>query len=260
MANTDRPVNIVSLLAIVVVAVAAPASAHPEFAPNTVNRYVKCDLVSPTEIRLAYTIMVGATPAAAQRRAADADGNGKVDGNESRAIGEKLRAATVAGVTLEVDGAKVTPAFAAPDVGLAGDDVAPSPLSVDLVARVPLAAAATHTVRFDDATPEPLLGETEVRIDESPTTRLIAAHRGPTGDERETKFLFRGPKFSALEDRSITFVFRPGAHTAAPVAAAPPTRRPPRLGSRVVSFVVFFGLAALFAMTFVRTHRRRQRR
>ena len=68
--------------------------------------------------------------------------------------------------------------------------------------------AATHSVRFDDATPEPQLGETELRVEESPTTRLVASHRGPTGDEKETRFLFRGPKFSALEDRSITIRLR----------------------------------------------------
>jgi len=255
MANTDWPVNIVA--AVAVLALALPAAAHPEYAPNTVNRYVKIDLVSPSELRVAYTIMVGAAPAAALRKAADADGNGKVDGNEARTIGDRLAAATVGGVTLDADGARLALAFGAPEVGLAGDDVGPNPLSVDLVTRLTLTGPAPHTLRFEDATPEPQLGETEIRIDESPTTRLIAAHRGATGDERETKFLFRGPKFSALEDRSITIVFGPGSHNATPVGAAPPATS--RWSGRLTSFAVFFGMLAIFAVTAVRTARRRQR-
>ncbi len=43
------------------------ADAHPEFAPATVNHDVKIDLVGPDELRLAYTTMVGAAPAARRR-------------------------------------------------------------------------------------------------------------------------------------------------------------------------------------------------
>ena len=116
----------------------------------------------------------------------------------------------------------MVPAFDAPNVGLAGNEVAPSPFSVDLVAMVPLPPAPTHTVRFDDETPEPQLGESELRVEESPTTRLIASHRGPDGNEIETRFLFRGPKFSALEDRSITFVFTAATPAAGAGAHATP--------------------------------------
>jgi hypothetical protein len=202
----------------------AIADAHPEFAPSTVNPYVKIDLVGPDELRLAYTTMVGPAPAAVWRRAADANANGLLDADETRSIGARVEQAVLAGLALTVDGARVVPAFEAPNVGLAGNEVAPSPFSVDLVARIPLTRAATHTVRFDDATPEPQLGETEVLIAESPSTRLIAAHRGPEGTEKETRFLFRGPKFSALEDRSITIVFSTPAPP--PPRPAPPRRRP----------------------------------
>jgi hypothetical protein len=215
---------VVNLVAVAAAIAAAPARAHPEFAQSTVNRYVKLDLLSPNELRLAYTIMVGPGPAAVARRAADRDGNGHVDSVEARALGERTRAAAVAGIALTVDGARIVPAFAAPEVGLAGDEVAPSPFSVDLIARVPLVGNGPHTVSFDDATPEPLLGDTEVRIEESPTTHLAAAHRGPTGDERQSRFEFRGPKFSALEDRSITLVFTAGTHARATATRAPSSR------------------------------------
>ena len=198
------------------------ADAHPEYAPSTVNRYIKIDLVGPNELRLAHTTMVGPAPAAEWRKGADGNANGLLDADETRAIGKKVEQAVLVGFTLMVDGKRVVPAFDAPNVGLAGNDVAPSPFSVDLVARVPLPPAAQHTLRIDDATPEAQLGETELRVEESPATRIVASHRGPEGTEKETRFLFRGPKFSALEDRSITVVF---AGPAAPPAPPPAPRR-----------------------------------
>jgi len=218
--EVNRTATVVCTL---LVAVAA-ADAHPEYAPSTVNRYVKIDLVGPDELRLAYTTMVGPAPAAVWRRAADGNANGLLDEAETRSIGARVEQAVLAGLSLTVDGTRVVPAFDAPNVGLAGNEVAPSPFSVDLVARIPLTRAPTHTLRIDDATPEPQLGETEVRVEESPSTRLIASHRGPEGIEKETRFLFRGPKFSALEDRSITIVF--SAPAPPPPKPAPPRRRP----------------------------------
>jgi hypothetical protein len=203
----------------------ARADAHPEFAPSTVNRYIKIDLVGPDELRVAYTTMVGPAPAAAWRRAADANANGLLDADEQKSIGARVEQAALAGLTLVVDGKRVVPAFDAPQVGLAGNEVGPSPFSVDLVARVPLVHAAQHTVRVDDTTPEPQLGETEVRVEESPATRIVASHRGYEGTEKETRFLFKGQKFSALEDRSVTIVF--GAPPAPAAKAAPPPRRFP---------------------------------
>jgi len=224
IANRFHAVNRSATVVCTLLVALASADAHPEFAPSTVNRYVKIDLVGPDELRLAYTTMVGPAPAAVWRRAADANANGLLDADETRSIGARVEQAVLAGLSLTVDGTRVVPAFEAPNVGLAGNEVAPSPFSVDLVARVPLTRAATHTVRFDDATPEPQLGETEILIAESPSTRLIAAHRGPEGTEKETRFLFRGPKFSALEDRSITVVF--SAPAPPPPRPAPPRRRP----------------------------------
>jgi hypothetical protein len=222
IANRFQTVNRTATVVCTLLVAIATADAHPEFAPSTVNHYLKLDLVAPNQLRLAYSTMVGPAPAAVWRRAADANANGTLDAAETRALGERAKKAVLAGLSLTVDGQRVVPVFAEPEVGLAGAEVAPSPFSVDLVAMVPLAAAPTHTIRLDDATVEPQLGETEVRVEESPTTRLIASHRGPTGDEKETHFLFRGPKFSALEDRSIAVQF--AGITRAPAPAAASTR------------------------------------
>src|SRR5262245_29047807 len=66
---------------------AASAAAHPEYAPTAVNRYAKLDLLAPDELRLAYTVMVGAAPAQAARQAADVNRDGRVDDGEARALG-----------------------------------------------------------------------------------------------------------------------------------------------------------------------------
>jgi hypothetical protein len=188
-----------------------PSAAHPEFNPVVINRYIKLTLVARDQVRLAYTVMFGAGPAEAERKLADANGDGRVDEAERRALGARLAGQLTSGLALEVDGRPLAPGFAPPEVGLAGDEVGPSPFSIDLIARVSLPPAERHTLRFDDQTSVPLLGETEVRVEEGPTTRLIAAHRGRGGVDKETRFLFRGPRFSALEDRSIELVFAAAA-------------------------------------------------
>jgi hypothetical protein len=253
MANRDWPVN---LVAIAVLAGSGSAAAHPEYAAATVNRYLEVDLVAPDRIRLAYTELVGPMPAAAARQAADANHDGKLDEAETRALGERLRAAVTAGLELSLDGERVTPAFEPPQVGLAGEAVGPSPFSIDLVASLPLRGAGPHEVRLDDRTPETQLGETELRLEESPATTLLAAHRGPTGNERETRFVFRGVRFSALEDRSVTFRFGAGTHQAAPQVA--PTRHSPApWRARLVSLAIFLGLVGLLLLVTVRRFRRR---
>lgn len=223
IAEPRRSVNLAATLLCLLCGGAA--AAHPEYAPSTINRYVKFDLVAPDAVRLAYTVMVGPGPAAVARRGADANADGRLDAAETRALGEEARRAVTAGVHLTVDGKPVTVAFDAPVVGLAGDGVGPSPFSVDLVAHLALAGPGPHTIGFDDETPEPQLGESEIRVEESPATRLLASHRGPTGTEKQTRFLFRGPKFSALEDRSIAFTFAAGAHRRAEESAMPAPSR-----------------------------------
>ena len=134
-------------------------------------------------------------------------------------IGKKVEQAVLVGLSLTVDGKRVVPAFDAPERRprrQRGRRRARSRSTSSRASRC--RRAREHTLRLDDATPEPQLGETEIRVEESPTTRLVTSHRGPPdggSSEKETRFLFRGPKFSALEDRSITVVF---------AAPAPPPR------------------------------------
>jgi hypothetical protein len=192
------------------------AAAHPEFNPITTNRYLKIDLLSSGELRLAYTVMYGDAPAAVARKEADSDANGRIDDSESARLGERLQSQVQAGLSLTIDGKPWAPTFEKPVIGLMGQEVAPSPFSVDLVARVPCPGAGPHEVRLDDRLELGALGETEIRIEESPSTRLLSSFRGvraegSAGAGREPKFVFRGPRRTSLEDRSITFRFEGGA-------------------------------------------------
>ncbi len=200
------------------------AMAHPEFKPQVINRYVKFDLVAPNEIRLAYTIMFGAAPALAARKLADENGDGRLDDREIKLLGARYAEQIGHALALDLDGARWTPIFDSPQVGLAGSTVAPDPFSIDLTARIHLVPAPAHAFHFDDVTSLPTsdLGEDEIRITEGPETRLLTADRGaPPATQRIDHFVFSGAKFSALEDRSISFSFEGAAAKPTPVAPVP---------------------------------------
>jgi hypothetical protein len=184
------------------------ASAHPEFNAISTNRYVKLDLTGPDEIRLAYTVMFGSGPAQAARKVADANADGKLDAGEQKALGVKVERDVSRGLQLELDGKPAPLVFDPPQVGLMGDDVGPNPFSVDLIAHLSAPAAAEHRVLLDDKTEFELLGETEIRVEDSPTARLVD---GPP------RTLFRGARQSTLEDRTVRFRFAatPGARPVA---------------------------------------------
>jgi len=231
------------------VAVGGRASAHPEFNAVTTNRYLKIDLVSASEVRLAYTVMYGAGPAYAERKRADADGDGKLSSTEAQTLGESLRSAVSTGLRLELDGKPAALRFDAPVVGLAGPEVGPSPFSIDLIAHLECPGSA-HTLVLDDDTPLAELGESEIRVEESPATRLVESHRGKGPGPRENRILFRGPKFSALEDRSITIRFEAGAH---PAAAASTDKKIP---VQRIALLLMIGLAVGGVLLMLRRYRR----
>jgi hypothetical protein len=238
-----------ALLVNLALLLARPAVAHPEFSPTEVNRYARFDLISTSELRLAYTIMVGSGPALALRAEADANHDGRLDDSETGALGARLAARVRAALTLQVDGAAVVPRFDEPVVGLAGPEVAPSPFSVDLVARIPCPGAPPHVVRLDDRADED--GELEVRIEEAPGTRLVGAHQGSGDDARQNRFFFRGRRRSVLEDRSVSFRFAD--------APAPPRAARARAHSWPAPLTVALLITAAAAVALVRGRVKAQR-
>lgn len=233
-------------LVIVNLCLAGAAQGHPEFNPVTVNRYWKLTLLSPSEARLAYTVMFGAGPALAARQTADKDGDGKITPPEADTLGKKLLAEVQKSLALTVDGKPPAATWEAPVVGLMGDAVGAAPFSVDLIAHLPIPAGDVHEITLDDATDLPALGETEFRVESSPTTTLLASHRGRTGDELTDRIVYRGPKSTMLEDRSIAVRFK-AAPLPAPTRHAQPRSTAPWLlavggGGLLVLVVVLLGL------------------
>ena len=233
---------------------AQAALAHPEFNPVATNRYLKLTLLSPTEVRLAYTVMYGAQPAQAARKAADANADGVLDEAETRTVGQRLLGEVRKGLQLTVDGKPAELVFEAPQVGFAtgGNAVAPDPFSIDLVARVACPGAPPHELHLDDATELPALGETETRVEESPQTSLVASYRGRPDEndhEKETRIIFRGPKRTMLEDRSVTVRFTANGAAAQLSTAAAQTpegqRRWPWLGIPFVAVLCALGAGRL---------------
>jgi hypothetical protein len=224
------------------------AAAHPEFNPLRNNRYVKIDLVGPDRVRLAYTVMFGDAPALTARRGADTNHDGNIDDAESGALGARVAEDVKRGIKLTIDGHPAAPAFTTPVVGLAGAQVAPEPLSVDLIAFFDLKGQPEHTLTVDDDTVLDQLGDAEVRIEEGPTVQVLEARRGAVsrGDKPQMQFVFRGPRFSALEDRSVTTRW-----TARPSAGLGDARR-----TVVVGGVLFGVVLLVSALALVRRYRK----
>lgn len=189
---------------------ASGARAHPEFNQTRTNRYVKLSLIGAGAVRVAYTVLIGEVPAAAQRKSADANGDGTIDPAEARGWADRLAAAVQKGLVVEVDGVAAKVAWDVPVIGgLEDGRIGPLPFSVDLIGHLE-AGRGTHTLRYDDGTPLPDVGDTEVRIEEGPTVKLLAGWRSRDDGKIQTRFAFAGPKFSVIEDRSIGLRFTDG--------------------------------------------------
>jgi hypothetical protein len=187
---------------------AAPAVAHPEWSPLRVNRYTKVILAGPGRVQLVYTVLYGDGPGLAVRKAADLDADGHVSPSEKIALGALTQTAVRGGLHLTLDGHEALPALDGVDVGLAGDEVAPDPLSVDVRYHLDAPAGVEHELVIDDHVEVPSEGDTEVVVDAPGPTELRAAFHGrPDPSRREPLFAFRGPRFSTLEDRRVTVRF-----------------------------------------------------
>src|SRR5204863_6499402 len=102
-----------------------------------------------------------------------------------------------------VDGARREVVWEEPIVGLSDTRVGPLPFSIDLVGRLAVPGPGPHLVRLDDATPIDDLGETEIRIEEGPGTRVLAGWQGREDTGRGLRHVWNGPKFSSLGARSV---------------------------------------------------------
>jgi hypothetical protein len=210
------------LLALLVGAAAAggaprPARAHPEASAAGTSRYVTA-AVAGGRIEISDAWLLGTLPAAEERRRLDADGDGTISAAE-QARAEAAAAAEPPALAVALDGAERT-AAATVVVDLGGErDARDAPLVIERRMTLERAAGVgrgPEQLRLAVLREPARLVETEMSVDLASGLVL----RGPPDRVR-----WRGPRASALEDRSVTFIFGPPPHrpqwrTALFVAAA----------------------------------------
>jgi hypothetical protein len=179
------------------------------------NRYLKLTPLGD-RVRLVYTVFFGEIPGASERRAVDADHDGRISDGEAHAFAVQLGAEVAAGLQVEVDGRTAPVTWTTTDAGMGTPDVAAGAFSIDLVANVCLSRfRGQHRVVLRDRFRIPHPGETEAKVEDSPGVTIDRAHVGPVDDPGHD-FRFAGPG-GPLEDDGLELVFT--ANDKAPVTA-----------------------------------------
>src|ERR1051325_2489294 len=123
---------------------------HQVVGPTQNNRYLKLTCMEG-QVRLAYTILFGDLPAEDERRRMDANGDGAITPEETRAWGAALARTVSSRGAISIDSRPVALAFSTVEVGLGSErGVHPVPFSVDLIVLLPTGADREHTVTIDD--------------------------------------------------------------------------------------------------------------
>jgi hypothetical protein len=228
----------------------APAQGHPITARAENNRYVKLTVMGDS-LRVAYSVLYGELPSFYARRAMDHDQDGRVSPEEARAAAAALATEVATKSVLTVDGRRVPLRFPGHDATVPDPRVGPIPFSIDCWELLPLAPGPRHQVSFQAGGELFRLGETEVKFEEAPGSRLLAwctGHGPCAGRTTEPRFVWMGPPASSMEDRTVSATF---AVVAAPGAG------------RGVLWLALGGAAALAAagtaVVLVRRRRRRRR-
>jgi hypothetical protein len=209
-----------ALLALVLLAPAGTARAHPELLPTLVNRYISLIVVEDS-LQIVISLLHGDLPGGERRRAMDTDGSGTIEEPElaaeraawSRQVGDL--------VGVRLDGRPVSLA-AVTSIELGGEPrVTGRPVVVELAASIAL-APGPHALIVEPGADRPRDGETEVTLDLGPRWSLVGGGRArePEVTPGQNRFLFSGPRAVASEDRAVTFVIEPAGGAASGRAAS----------------------------------------
>jgi hypothetical protein len=230
-------------LALALLVLGAPrAGAHPEVAPQLVNRYLSL-IVLGDRLEYFVTLLYGPLPAADERRSMDNDHDGKIGPAELEQAMTAWKGRGPELARFGVDGQALPLENATASVQLGADEgVGAAPLVVELYGSWPLAPGTRH-LRLEPGWEPPRLGETELSLDVAADWELVGSRQGqgPTGTER--RFRFEGKRASVVADRSATFTVR--------TAAAQRSHRTPYIAGAIAALA---GVALAFEL------RRRQRR
>jgi hypothetical protein len=163
-------------------ALASPVAAHVAPSVDGNNRYVKLTPLGD-RVRLAYTVFYGEVPGAGVRKTIDTNHDGTIDDAESQAFGTALAAEIAQALEVTVDGARQPVAWSQVVVGMGTPQVTAGTFSVDLVAWLCLAAPrGPHAVLLHDRFRLAQIGETEVKVEDSPGVTINHARIGVDDD------------------------------------------------------------------------------
>ncbi|HEY3354916.1 MAG TPA: hypothetical protein VGQ83_16805 [Polyangia bacterium] len=200
----------IAITVLVAFAGGGPAGAHPVTSRTENNRYVKLTVMGD-RLRVAYSVLYGELPSFEERREMDRDGDGRVAPAEARARADEVAGICARGSVLEIDGRRHALTFPEREATLGEPRVAPAPFSIDLWELVPLGPGARHEITFETNHDLRRMGETEIRFEEAPGTRLTAycVGRGPCrgAPSGEPRFVWTGPRRSSMESRGATATF-----------------------------------------------------
>jgi len=199
-----------ALLAAPLLAAAPPAAAHVELSPTLVNRYFSLMVTEEMRAQIVVSLLHGDLPAVDQRRAMDANHDGRIDETELEAERRAWQGRSAELLEVALDGRPLTLEPVA-SIDLAGEPrVTARALVVELVAWVPL-ARGQHAFTLTPGRDRPRAGETEVTVDLDDAWSLLASRQAKGADTRppQRRFTFSGPRASVLEDRAVTFVIAP---------------------------------------------------
>jgi hypothetical protein len=190
--------------------------AHPEVSPQLVNRYLSLIVVGG-RVEFFVTLLYGALPGAEARKGLDRDGDGRISEAERKQGQDVWKARAGELAVLAIDGAPVPLAGATADLQLGPDTSAgAAPLVVEVYGAQPL-PEGTRRLRLEPGWDPPRLGETELMVDLSSEWELVSSRQGSGPVERLSRYKHEGPRTSASQDRSVTFVV---------ASRAPPARKP----------------------------------
>jgi hypothetical protein len=195
------------LAMLALVALGQRADAHPEFSAVGTNRYVMA-AVFDRHIDVSDALLEGALTGAEERRRLDGDADGLISDAELTQGEIRLRTSGPL-LTVQLDG-KVLTAPVAVSIDLGGDArVTAAPLVVERRLRFEMPGLPTSTERHLrlalDSDP-PRLMETEIGVVLGPGLALGNSSGGAATGGGTDRLHFQGPRASALQDRSATFV------------------------------------------------------
>ena len=212
------------------------------------NRYLK---VTPLRdgVRLAYTVFFGEIPGASERRAIDANGDGRIDDGEAKRFADKLGAEVAAAIDLDLDGTPQRVQWQLVSPGMGSDAVAAGSFSIDLITVLCMRAGpGKHTLKLRDQFRIPRPGETEVKVEDSPGVTIERARVGPA-DDASRNFRFAGPG-GPLADDGLDLAFTSTANTPAvgKCATAAPPAQPSSTRWLVIGAAVIAALGIAYAI------------